>query len=86
MPFANRVTIPPWIDTVGFPLVGTKFRWQLARIRWFCKEKLSAKPGPQSIIEPVVLSRPDSKAAKAFLQLAENCHNFLNPEQSLKAG
>ena len=30
--------------------------------------------------EPVVLSRPDSAAAKAFLQLAENCHKFLNPE------
>ena len=30
--------------------------------------------------EPVVLSRPDSVAAKAFLQLAENCHKFLNPE------
>jgi len=36
--------------------------------------------------EPVVLSRPDSPAAKAFLQLAENCHKFLNPEESLKAG
>ncbi len=36
--------------------------------------------------EPVVLSRPDSAAAKAFLQLAENCHKFLNPEESLKAG
>jgi Mrp family chromosome partitioning ATPase len=30
--------------------------------------------------EPVVLSRPDSVAAKAFMQLAENCHKFLNPE------
>jgi len=35
--------------------------------------------------EPVVLSRPDSPAAKAFLKLAENCHKFLNPEESLKA-
>ena len=35
--------------------------------------------------EPVVLSRPDSPAAKAFLALAENCHKFLNPEESLKA-
>lgn len=30
--------------------------------------------------EPVVLSRPDSEAAKAFLRLADNCHKFLNPE------
>ena len=36
--------------------------------------------------EPVVLSRPDSTATKAFLQLAKNCHKFLNPEESLKAG
>ncbi|MEE8206447.1 MAG: Mrp/NBP35 family ATP-binding protein [Nitrospinaceae bacterium] len=35
--------------------------------------------------EPVVLSRPDSAAAKAFLKLAQNCHKFLNPEESLKA-
>ena len=35
--------------------------------------------------EPVVLSRPDSAAAKAFIALAENCHKFLNPEESLKA-
>jgi ATP-binding protein involved in chromosome partitioning len=35
--------------------------------------------------EPVVLSRPDSAATKAFLSLAENCHKFLNPEESLKA-
>jgi len=35
--------------------------------------------------EPVVLSRPDSAATKAFLKLAENCHKFLNPEESLKA-
>lgn len=35
--------------------------------------------------EPVVLSRPDCAAAKAFLELAENCHKFLNPEESLKA-
>ena len=34
--------------------------------------------------DPVVLSQPDSAATKAFLQLAENCINFLNPE-SVKA-
>ncbi len=36
--------------------------------------------------EPVVLSRPDSAAAKAFLELADNCHKFLNPEPSIAAG
>ncbi|MCH8157745.1 MAG: Mrp/NBP35 family ATP-binding protein [Nitrospinae bacterium] len=36
--------------------------------------------------EPVVLSRPDSIAAKAFMELADNCHKFLNPEESLKTG
>ena len=36
--------------------------------------------------EPVVLSSPDSVPAKAFLELAENCHKFLNPEESLKTG
>ena len=30
--------------------------------------------------EPIVTSRPDSVAAKAFLQLADNCIKFLNPE------
>ncbi len=35
--------------------------------------------------EPVVLSRPDSAVSKAFLELAQNCHKFLNPEESLKA-
>jgi ATP-binding protein involved in chromosome partitioning len=30
--------------------------------------------------DPIVLSKPDSAAAKAFLQLAENCIKFLNPE------
>lgn len=35
--------------------------------------------------EPVVLSRPDSAAAKAFLSLADNCHKFLNPEESLQS-
>ena len=30
--------------------------------------------------EPIVTSRPDSLAAKAFLQLADNCIKFLNPE------
>jgi Mrp family chromosome partitioning ATPase len=35
--------------------------------------------------EPVVLSRPDSAAAKAFLGLADNCHKFLNPEESLQS-
>jgi Mrp family chromosome partitioning ATPase len=34
--------------------------------------------------EPVVLSRPDSVAAKAFMKLAENCHKFLNPEEPFK--
>ena len=32
--------------------------------------------------EPVVLARPDSAAAKAFLELADNCHKFLNPEEA----
>lgn len=36
--------------------------------------------------EAVVLTRPDSPAAKAFLQLAENCHKFLNPQETLQAG
>jgi len=30
--------------------------------------------------EPIVTSRPDSVAAKAFMQLADNCIKFLNPE------
>ena len=34
--------------------------------------------------QPVVLSRPDSSAAKAFMKLAENCHSFLNPEEAFK--
>ena len=34
--------------------------------------------------QPVVLSRPDSVAAKAFMKLAENCHKFLNPEEVFK--
>ncbi len=34
--------------------------------------------------EPLVLARPDSPAAKAFLSLADNCHKFLNPEESLQ--
>ena len=34
--------------------------------------------------QPVVLSRPDSVAAKAFMTLAENCHKFLNPEEAFK--
>lgn len=34
--------------------------------------------------QPVVLSRPDSTAAKAFMKLAENCHKFLNPEETFK--
>lgn len=34
--------------------------------------------------QPVVLSRPDSAAAKAFMKLAENCHKFLNPEEAFK--
>ena len=34
--------------------------------------------------QPVVLSRPDSVASKAFMKLAENCHKFLNPEEAFK--
>ena len=34
--------------------------------------------------QPVVLSRPDSVAAQAFMTLAENCHKFLNPEEVFK--
>ena len=34
--------------------------------------------------QPVVLSRPDSVAANAFMKLAENCHKFLNPEEAFK--
>ena len=34
--------------------------------------------------QPVVLSRPDSVAAKAFMRLADNCHKFLNPEEAFK--
>ena len=34
--------------------------------------------------QPVVLSRPDSVASKAFMALAENCHKFLNPEEAFK--
>ena len=34
--------------------------------------------------QPVVLSLPDSVAAKAFMKLAENCHKFLNPEEAFK--
>ncbi len=34
--------------------------------------------------QPVVLSRPDSVAAKSFMKLAENCHKFLNPEEAFK--
>ena len=34
--------------------------------------------------QPVVLSRPDSVATKAFMTLAENCHKFLNPEEAFK--
>ena len=32
--------------------------------------------------QPVVLSRPDSVASKAFKTLAENFHKFLNPEEA----
>lgn len=35
--------------------------------------------------EPIVLSRPGSAAAKAFMKLADNCHKFLNPQESLQA-
>ena len=34
--------------------------------------------------QPVVLSRPESVAAKSFMKLAENCHKFLNPEEAFK--
>ena len=34
--------------------------------------------------QPVVLSRPDSVAAKAFMKLAENCHKLLYPEEAFK--
>ena len=34
--------------------------------------------------QPVVLSRPDSSAAKAFMKLAENCHKFLNPDKAFQ--
>ena len=34
--------------------------------------------------QPVVLSRPESVAARAFMRLAENCHKFLNPEEAFK--
>ena len=34
--------------------------------------------------QPVVLSRPDSVASKAFMTVAENCHKFLNPEKAFK--
>ena len=36
--------------------------------------------------EPVVLSKPDCVATKAFLNLADNCHKFLNPKASVTAG
>jgi len=36
--------------------------------------------------EPIVLSRPDSVAAKEFIKLAENCNKFVNPQESAKAG
>jgi Mrp family chromosome partitioning ATPase len=36
--------------------------------------------------DPVVLSRPDSVAAKAFMELADNLHKFLNPQEALKKG
>lgn len=35
--------------------------------------------------ESVVLSRPESAAAKAFMRLADNCHKFLNPQESLQS-
>ncbi len=34
--------------------------------------------------QPVVLSRPDSVASKAFMALAETSHKFLNPEEAFK--
>ena len=35
---------------------------------------------------PVVISKPNCSATKAFLELAENCHKFLNPEETLATG
>ena len=35
---------------------------------------------------PVVISKPNCSATKAFLELAENCHKFLNPEETIIAG
>jgi len=35
--------------------------------------------------EPVVVSRPESEAAKAFLKLADNCNSFVDPQKSVKA-
>jgi ATP-binding protein involved in chromosome partitioning len=36
--------------------------------------------------DPIVLSKPESAAAKAFMQLADNCQKFLNPEESITTG
>lgn len=30
--------------------------------------------------KPIVLSKPQSLAARAFMELADNCHKFLNPQ------
>ena len=53
----------------------------LGKIRLDVDITLSSDSG-----EPVVLSKPDCAAAKAFLNLADNCHKFLNPEASVTAG
>ncbi|UCD12759.1 MAG: Mrp/NBP35 family ATP-binding protein [Nitrospinaceae bacterium] len=36
--------------------------------------------------DPIVLSKPESAAARAFMQLADNCQKFLNPEESITTG
>lgn len=36
--------------------------------------------------DPIVLSKPDSKAAKAFLELAENCAKFVLPKEPVNVG
>ncbi len=33
--------------------------------------------------EPIVMANPNSAASKAFMQLADNCQKFLNPEESV---
>ncbi len=33
--------------------------------------------------DPIVMANPNSAASKAFMQLADNCQKFLNPEESI---